>query len=61
MKEKMIFIVARDRPKILKPTSLQLTLLCFSCSKSCSFDNVFSKSGAVHVYDSLKKPCSIPK
>ena len=36
----MALIVASDKPKILKVTSLQLTVLFFSCSKSCSFDNI---------------------
>ena len=48
----MILIVARDKPNILKLTSLQLMVFCFSCSKSCSFEYVFDKSLAVHANDS---------
>ena len=49
------------KPKILKVTSLQLTIDELSnCLRSCSLDKfaLFPKS---QTKDSLKKPCSIPK
>ena len=57
----MTLIAARDKPSILKLTSLQLILFCFNCSRSSSFERAFDKSPVTHVNDSLKNPCSIPK
>ena len=57
----MVLIAARDIPSILKLTSLQLILFCFSCSRSCSFDKVSERFLVSHTNDSLTKPCSMPK
>ena len=61
MREKMKLIEARDRPKILKLTSLQLIVFCFNCSKSSSFVKVSDKLLLSHTKDSAKNPCSMPK
>jgi len=60
-REKMVLIAARDKPSILKLTSLQLMLFSFNCCRSSSFESVFDRSPLVHANDSLKKPCSMPK
>ena len=39
-REKMVLIAASEKPNILKLTSLQLMVFCFSCSKSSSFDSI---------------------
>ena len=57
----MVFIVARDSPKTLKSTSLQLIVSNFSDLKSSSHDIFLKLSLRSHIKDSLKKPCSIPK
>ena len=58
----MVFIVASERPIIVKVTSLQLIVRFFSSFKSSSVVRIlyplFFKS---HTNDSLKNPCSIPK
>ena len=61
IREKMVLIAARDKPSILKLTSLQLMLFSFNCCRSSSFESVFDRSPLVHANDSLKKPCSMPK
>ena len=61
IKEKMVLIAAREKPTILKLTSLQLTIFWFNCSRSSSFVVFSSKFPALQAKDSLKKPCSIPK
>ena len=61
IKEKIKLIAARDNPNISKSTFLQLILLFFSCSKSCSLDKDSEIILLSHTNDSVKKPCSIPK
>ena len=59
--EIIVFIVASEKPKALKVTSLQLTIDEFSnCLRSCSLDK-FALFSRLQTKDSLKKPCSIPK
>ena len=52
--EKMVLIAARDKPNILKLTFLQLTVSCFNCSRSSSFDRFSDKFPVEHANDSLK-------
>ena len=59
--EKMVLIAASEKPNILKLTSLQLMLFCFSSSIRASFDSILFKSLVEQAEDSLKKLCSIPK
>ena len=61
IKEKMVFIEARERPIILKVTSLQLILLLLNSSKSSSFVSFPDRLSDLQMFNSLKKPCSIPK
>ena len=61
LKDKIVLIAARDKPKTLKLTFLQLMLFLFSCSRSCSLDRAPDRSPTLHTNDSLKKSCSIPK
>ena len=56
-----VLIVARESPKNLKVTSLQLTaVLLSSCFKSYFEDKFSEDVPRSHTNDSLKKPCSIP-
>jgi len=48
---KMVLIAARDKPSILKLTSLQLVLCCFNSSRSSSFESVFDRSPLLHAKD----------
>ncbi len=54
------FIVARDNPKILKSTFLQLLIFEFNNFNN-SFLSVIFKELLVHPENSLKTSCSIPK
>ena len=57
IREKMVLIAARDKPSILKLTSLQLMLFCFNSRKSSSFESIFDRSPVTQADDSLKNPC----
>ena len=57
----MVLIEAREKPNILKLTSLQLIVFSLNCFKSSSLVKFSDKLSLVHAKDSLKKPCSIPK
>ena len=46
--EKMVLIVARDKPNILKLTSLQLIVFSLNCFKTPSFVKVSDKFPVVH-------------
>ena len=59
--EKIVLIVASEKPNILKLTFLQLMVFCFNCSRSSSFDVVSVNFSAVHPTDSLKKWTEIRK
>ena len=59
--EKTVLIEARERPNIVKLTSLQLIGLDSSNFKSSSLDKLLEKFSVLQSMDSLKKPCSIPK
>ena len=54
-------MAASDKPKILKVTSLQLTIFLFSSLSRFSFDKIFNWLSTLQTKDSSKKPCSIPK
>jgi len=53
--------VARENPKILKVTSLQLTLCVFNSFKRSCVEVTASILFKLQTKDSLKKPCSMPK
>ena len=55
-----VFIVARDKPKIVKLISLQLIDLFFNSLRRFSLDNSLISFPASQARDSLKNPCSIP-
>ena len=55
--EKMVLIEARDKPKNLKVTSLQLIVFCFNCFKRSSFDRICLRFSAVQTVASSKTPC----
>ena len=57
----MTLIEARENPKTLKLTSLQLIGFFFNCSKSWSFVKVYKMFALSHKNDSVKNSCSIPK
>ncbi|SVC63948.1 uncharacterized protein METZ01_LOCUS316802 [marine metagenome] len=61
IKDIIVFIVASDKPKILKLTSLQLTVCCCSSFIRSSLDKLLILLSKLQTKDSLKKPCSIPK
>mgnify|MGYP001483811100 CR=1 FL=1 len=48
----MVLIEARDRPKNLKVTSLQLIVFCFNCFKRSSFDRLWLRFSAEQTVDS---------
>ena len=61
IKDIIAFIVARDKPKILKLTSLQLMGFCCSSFRRSSFDKLTFLLPKSQTKDSAIKPCSIPK
>ena len=61
VKDIKIFIVARDKPKILKVASLQLTVTSCSWFKSASLVKSALLEFKSQTKDSFMKPCSIPK
>ena len=61
IKEIKIFIVASEKPKILKLTSLQLIVFSFSSFNKASFVNASLLSVKSQTNDSSTKPCSMPK
>ena len=60
MKEKMVFIEAREKPNIAKSTFLQLFTSEFS-NLSNSFLSIIPNESPVHPENSLNIPCSIPR
>ena len=59
--EIIVLIVARESPKNLKVTSLQLTaVLLSSCFNNSAEDKFSEEVPKSHTNDSLKKPFSIP-
>ena len=57
----MVFIVARESPKILKVTSLQLIAFFFNSFKRSSGVKLLLWIPKSQTNDSLINPCSIPK
>ena len=50
----IVFIVASDKPKTVKVTSLQLTVVCFNCFRRSALDKFVSLVSKLQIKDSVK-------